>query len=239
MSSFSISLAEFCRQVLKTNFSVIAVRRAVETKRLVTVAAAWFALWWSNRKKHCACLLLRQRICCFKRYLPRVYMFSCSRGEWHVGRIIPMTSGNMEGGNVLWGGEERVRELLIIYFLIFGFFFHRSLWWDVSLRRVNCCQPTSTVSWGTGGSECFFSCHFLYGAVLGGDSTISLSTAWGPNSFEQVGCDVVNVAGQQCWRGQGRDRAPQAATAAVMGSILEQVYSDEARLRLPGGVGSR
>lgn len=39
-----------------------------------------------------------------------------------------MTSGNMEGGNVLWGGEERVRELLIIYFLIFGFFFHRSLW---------------------------------------------------------------------------------------------------------------
>lgn len=73
----------------------------------------------------------------------------------------------------------------------------------------------------------------------GGDSTISLSTAWGPNSFEQVGCDVVNVAGQQCWRGQGRDRAPQAATAAVMGSILEQVYSDEARLRLPGGVGSR
>lgn len=168
MSSFSISLAEFCRQVLKTNFSVIAVRRAVETKRLVTVAAAWFALWWSNRKKHCACLLLRQRICCFKRYLPRVYMFSCSRGEWHVGRIIPMTSGNMEGGNVLWGGEERVRELLIIYFLIFGFFFHRSFWWDVSLRRVNCCQPTSTVSWGTGGSECFFSCHFLYGAVLGG-----------------------------------------------------------------------
>lgn len=73
--------------------------------------------------------------------------------------------------------------------------------------------------------------------MLGGHSTISLSTAWGPNSFEQVSSEVVNVAGQQCWRGQGRDRAPQAATAVAMGSMVEHVCSDEARLSLPGGVG--
>ena len=44
MSSFSVTLAEFCRQVLKTNASIIAVRGAVETKRLIAVAAALFAL---------------------------------------------------------------------------------------------------------------------------------------------------------------------------------------------------
>lgn len=97
-----------------------------------------------------------------------------------------MTSGDMEGGNVLWGGEERVRESLIIYFLIFGFFFHRSFLRDVSLRRVNCCQPTSTVSWGAGGSEWFFSCHFYMEQCWGDTAPSASALPGGPTASNRL-----------------------------------------------------
>lgn len=32
------------------------------------------------------------------------------RGERHIGRMTPVTSSEMENGNVLWGREQRVRE---------------------------------------------------------------------------------------------------------------------------------
>lgn len=61
------------RQVLKTNYWTTAVKDTVESKWLIIVTTALFALlllWWSNRKN--LCLLLRQGICCFKRYVLRV-----------------------------------------------------------------------------------------------------------------------------------------------------------------------
>lgn len=36
-----------------------------------------------------------------------------------------MTPSKMEGGNMLWGGEQTVRELLMFHFRILGDFLHR------------------------------------------------------------------------------------------------------------------
>lgn len=57
---------------------------------------------------------------------------------------------------------------------------------------------------------------FIWGSV-GGAAPSASALPVGPSALDRRSCEVGNAVGCQCWRGQGGDRAPQAATAVVMG----------------------
>lgn len=119
---FYVSLTAFCfelsRQALETKPWVIAVRGAAETKWPIVVTAGLFVLlllWWFNRKKK-KCFLLRQEICCFKRYLLRVCTFSWSRGEQGVSRTILMKSSK-KGVEAYYVVGSKELGVFFIFFL--------------------------------------------------------------------------------------------------------------------------
>lgn len=77
-------------------------------------------------------------------------------------------------------------------------------------------KGSHTMGYGRTNTFSFLAVTFIWSSV-GETAPLASALPVGPTALIRLSCEVVNVGGSWCWRDLGRARAPQAATAVVMG----------------------